>query len=621
MSAYQTPLVSMVEEERLTQLRALFPEAFGDGVLNWEALQELIGRKEPGARTEPFGLTWPGKWLARRTAMQPSYQTLIPMTGQGYNEACARDFVIEGNNLEVLKLLQKSYAGRVKMIYIDPPYNTGKDFVYNDNFIESVDEYLTRSGQQDRQGALTTNSRASGRFHSNWLNMLYPRLLLARNLLQEDGLVFVSIDDVEVGHLRLLMDELFGEENFITQFVWNSSTAGGLRSKHVNQNHEYALCYARNKEALPMLFAPLSPEAIDQYNREDERGRYREKDFAWRTNARNPNQRYLVECPDGTFVQPAPGYLFRFVEESFQEALADDLVVFKATTTSPLVDESGRQAAWNIYIKKYLEEGLGAPSSLVPKSIVGLSNAGTEEIKALFDGQTVFNNPKSTAYLKYYLQIGMGPDDLVLDFFGGSGSLGEAVWALNQEDGGRRRFLLVQLPETIQGEPTAAAAGLTTIAELCRERLRRAATAMTTTNNEALGFRSYRLSPSHFRTWEADGTADLVHIQHQFDLFTSPLVEGWRVTDLLTEIQLREGFPLESTVTRCREITNNQVWQIVADHCNHRLFLCLDNTIESQIQIALPPLLQQDNLFVCLDSALTDQSKSQLAGLLNLKTI
>lgn len=240
---------------------------------------------------ESYCLTWPGKRNAQRMAATPTQAKLTSVPENTPHSEAAANLFIEGDNLDALKLLAAEYTARVKVIYIDPPYNTGKDFVYNDR-----------------------------RDHATWLNMIYPRLLLARPLLRDDGLIFVSIDDNHVHHLRLLMDEVFGAQNFVTQFVWHSSTGGGIRAKHVNQNHEYALCYAKDLRVLPKLYAPLSPEAIKQYNRKDTRGRYREKDFAWITTSTNERQRYLIQCPDGTFVQPREGYLFRFVRTRFEQA-------------------------------------------------------------------------------------------------------------------------------------------------------------------------------------------------------------------------------------------------------------------------------------------------------------
>lgn len=448
------------------------------------------------AEAEAYGLLWPGKRAAGRLAITPSTKELLSVAGEGVDEATTQNLFLEGDNLEALKLLQPGYAGRVKLIYIDPPYNTGNDFIYHDDFRESQTAYQRRVGTPGKNGRNpSADAQANGRLHANWLSMIYPRLSLARELLRPDGLIMVSIDDHEVAPLRLLLDEIFGEENFVAQFVWHSSTAGGIRSKHVNKNHEYLLTYARSIADLPMLFAPLSPEAIAQYKRQDTQGLYREKDFAWRNRSENPNQKYFVQCPDGQRVQPPPGYLFRFVKATFDAALAQGLVVFKPSNTTPLVDENGQRARWNIYIKKYLADGTGAPSSLLPKSLVGISNAGTQELKELF-GAVLFNNPKPIALLKYLLAVGTARDteDIVLDFFAGTGSTAHAVLQKNREDGGNRRFILVQLPEPTNRPDFA------TIAEIGKERIRRVSRRMKAegeqTTNADLGFQVFKIAPS-----------------------------------------------------------------------------------------------------------------------------
>lgn len=458
---------------------------------------------------EQFEFIWPGKRAATERASEPIDMRLRPCKNESINWTAGNwtagdNLFIEGDNLDALKLLADQLTGQVKMIYIDPPYNTGKDFVYRDNFTKPVHRNQHRNQRSNQRSNQRKNKQldqssdghgqaTSSRRHAEWLSMIYPRLLLARQLLRADGLIFVSIDDNEVHNLKQVMNEIYGEENLVAQFVWHSSTAGGIRARYVNRNHEYTLCYAHTLGSVGKLTAPLSAEAIKHYNREDDRGRYREKDFAWVTKSANPNQRYLIECPDGTFVQPRPTYLFRYVRKRFDEALADDMVVFKKTKTSPLVDEHGEQARWNIYIKKYLGDATGAPSSLVPKSVVGISNGGTREIKRLF-GSTIFNNVKPTQYLQYFLEIGLGPDDLVLDFFAGSCSTAHAVLNLNQKDGGTRRYIMVQQPEPTPIDSIARNAGYETIAEIGKERIRRVLQEIDP--HGELGCRVYKVVPS-----------------------------------------------------------------------------------------------------------------------------
>lgn len=441
-----------------------------------------------GHMAEQFEFIWPGKKQSIDLATEPTIAQLAPQQDESIRWETSANLFIEGDNLDALKLLSNQLARQVKMIYIDPPYNTGKDFVYRDNFasLGHRNHYQNHLDENHTQIVQENSSRR----HTEWLNMIYPRLLLARQFLQEDGLIFVSIDDNEVHNLRQIMNEIYGEENLVAQFVWHSSTAGGIRARYVNRNHEYTLCYAHTLGSVGKLTAPLSTEAIKHYNLEDAHGRYREKDFAWITKSENPNQRYLIECPDGSFVQPRSTYLFRYVRKRFNEALAADMVVFKKTKRSPLIDEKGQQSRWNIYIKKYLGDATGAPSSLVPKSLVGISTGGTRELKRLF-GSTIFNNVKPTQYLQYFLKIGLGPDDLVFDFFAGSCSTAHAVLNLNGEDGGNRRFVMVQQAETTPDDSLARQAGFTTIAEIGKERIRRVLAEIDP--QQEVGFRVYKV--------------------------------------------------------------------------------------------------------------------------------
>jgi adenine-specific DNA-methyltransferase len=616
------PINSNVETIRLH-----FPQVFVEGKIDFALLRGLMG-DAVDARTERYSFTWAGKGDAIRSLQAPTHATLQPLPHESIDWHQTNNLFIEGDNLEVLKLLYKGYFGRIKLIYIDPPYNTGKEFVYPDNYADPLGPYLHLTGQVNSAGALqTSNTESAGRYHSSWLNMMHPRLFIARQLLKEDGLIIVSIDDNEVHNLRLLLNEIFGAENFVTQFVWNSSTAGGIRAKFVNQNHEYALCYARSIDALPMLFAPLSPEAVQQYNRRDERGLYREKDFAWVTNASNPNQDYLIACPDGSHVRPAPGYQFRFVRERFQEALSDDLVVFKRTDTSPLVDEHGNRARWNIYIKKYLEDGTGAPSSMVPKSLVGISNVGTAEIKDLF-GARVFDNPKSTQYLNYFLQFGMGSEDTVLDFFAGSCSTAHAVMKLNAEDSGCRRFIVVQLPEPTPVDSVAAAQGFATIADIGKERIRRAiqsiraADASQSTLLERptldLGFRAFKLVPTHFKGWAGIAAPTSEQYMRQLEVFTDPIVNTSDPESVIWEVAIKEGFSLASKIETVA-VTGHVVYRVTDPDHDRYFHVCLESQVAPNLVIVMK--LTRDDLFICRDSALDDSAAANFTLQCRLKTI
>lgn len=477
-------------EENFKKLCELFPNAVtetknenGEVVRAIDAdvlRQEISGEVVEGSQ-ERYQFTWPDKKKSVVLANQPIAKTLrlereksVGRDGTA-GSIDTENIYIEGDNLDALKLLQETYLGKVKMIYIDPPYNTGNDFVYEDDFSQDKDEYITGSGQLDEQGRqLVQNPESNGRFHTDWLNMLYPRLRIARDLLSEDGVIFISIDDNEQENLKKICDEIFGSQNLVNVFIWNCSTAGGIRPKFASKTHEYIMCFAKNKDNLNMFFAPLSDDAKKMYTQSNEKGLYRDKDFIFKNKSTNPNQRYLIKCPDGELVQPKPGYIYRFVRERFDEALADGLVTFKQTETGPLLTSDGKQAHWNIYIKKYLGDAMGAPSTLIPKEMMSIYNAGTQCVQSLFDNQRVFDNVKPVDVITYLANMVTERDSIIMDFFSGSATTAHAVMQMNAEDGGNRKYIMVQLPETTDEKSEARKAGYKTICDIGEERIRRA---------------------------------------------------------------------------------------------------------------------------------------------------
>lgn len=583
-------------DERITQLKNLFPEVFNENNINFDKLKEILSKQIPDKK-EFYQLSWAGKNEARKEIQKQTTATLnrptlacvptsktpavacVPTSNLSLvgTQARASHILIEGENLEVLRTLQKAYFNKIKMIYIDPPYNTGNDsFVYPDDYKEKKAEYQKRAGIKDENGSLIQdvlfqkNNKDNGQFHSVWLSMMYPRLFLARNLLTDDGVIFISIDDNEAANLKLLCDEIFGEENFVCEFIWNSSTGGGIRSKYVNQNHEYLLCYAKNKHILPMFFAPLSKEAIKMYNKKDEKGLYREKDFAWKNDSQNINQQYLIKCPDNSYVQPKRGYLFRFVKETFEENLKNGNVVFKKTETSPLLDENGKQASWNIYIKKYLGEGTGAPTSIIPNSVVGLSNLGTEMIQKLF-GERIFNNSKSIEYINYLMKIATNPNstDLILDFFAGSGTTAQAVMELNEEDGGNRQCICVQLPEPLDEKSEAYKAGYKTIADITKARIEKViekiskarAGKIDFANKPLPSFEHYILSESNFKIWQSEFD-NITELNQQLEVFQESQKAESTPENMLLELLLKLGFGFDTAVKEIQLIDNQCIYAV-----------------------------------------------------------
>jgi len=538
--------------ELAEQLAELVPEAVADGKIDVEKLKELL-EGDASDTSERFGLFWPGKKRAMRAAQTPTTATLKPDKKNSKDWDTTKNVFIEGDNLEVLKILQKHYHGKIKMIYIDPPYNTGKDFVYPDNYKEGLETYLEWSKQVNEEGKkLSSNSEAEGRYHSNWLIMMYPRLKLARNLLTEDGVIFISIDDSEVAHLRAIADEVFGANNFVTQFIWHSSTGGGIRAKYVNVNHQYVLCYVRNTRVAPVFWAKLSPEAVSQYKQADEKGKYRDKDFVWKNSSTNPNQVYEIEAPDGQVVRPKPGYIYRFIESRFKQELAAGNITFKKTDRGPLVDEKGQQARWNIYVKKYLKDGRGAPTSVIPRGLVGINNEGTVEVQNLF-GERVFENPKNVRLIDYLLTFGSDKRSTVLDFFAGSSSTAHAVMAMNAADGGTRRYIQVQLPEPTGSDSIARRQGFSNIADLSRERIRLAGKQIQTESSERLqeptrshdvGFRAYKLADTNFTKWRTESNTDATELEQHLVELRDSNDDNATPEDLLTEILIKQGHSL-----------------------------------------------------------------------------
>lgn len=611
-------------EDRLRELQALVPEAFADGNISWEVLREALGEHLDDETKEHFGLVWPGKREARQVAATPSKATLIPQPGEGLDETNTRNIFIEGENLEVLKLLQKSYARRIKMIYIDPPYNTGNDFVYSDDFTEPLEAYLRLTGQMNEAGQmLTTNARASGRFHSNWLNMMYPRLLLARQLLRDDGVIFVSIDDNEVHNLREVMNEIFGEENFIAQLVWQKKTGAGARSKGYIILHEYVLCYARQVDPDWDITAPMSDKTRAMYNKKDEYfktlGPYSTWPLDTTSMDRRPNLRYPI-VHQGTEIWPEKQWLWS--RERAEKAQREKKLVFN-------YDEKSK--SWNVRFKGYLNDESGAERAGKPTSIIlgTYTQQGTRDFEDMFP-RDIFPFPKPVDFVKQLLSVVVkeqGEDDIILDFFAGSCTTAQAVYELNLQDGARRRYIMIQLPEPTPSDSPAKKAGFPTISAIGKERIRRVIKhakknkqPRASKNGERdLGFSCFKLGASSFSRWDQFPGQDTAQLELAFQDAEKPLSERWSPESLLIETLLLEGFPLDSKVRSLKEFAANDVKEVASEFAEHRLVMCLDKKLQPQTVRQLT--LDRQDVFVCLDSALTDEAKIKLTDQCNLKVI
>lgn len=532
-------------------LRALFPEAFTEGKIDFEVLKQCLG----GAvdeREEKYGLNWHGKRRSRQIALTPSTGTLLPCPEDSVDWDTTQNLMIEGDNLEVLKLLQKSYAGQVKLIYIDPPYNTGKDFVYPDDFSESIRNYLSLTGQTDQAGRkATSNTESSGRFHTDWLNMIYPRLKVARSLMTDDGIIFISIDDSEIHNLRAVCSDVFGEECFVGCISRVTGTPTGGGNKALVGEIDYLLVYSRSPGAV-IEGVNFTEEDAQIYDKEDDRGRYLTRTIR-RTGGEDrredrPSMFYPVTAPDGTQVYPiAPaGYESRWIcgLDRYKEMEAEGLIEWVKSNRNGKVD-------WQVYQKYYLEGRLKQPSNFWSR-LEGNKKA-SRDLRALFDGEKVFSFPKPIGLIQHIIQLsGLSKNDIVLDFFAGSGTTAHAAFRQVSESGIQLRFLVVQLPEPLDesDKDQAIAAAFCrklgkplNIAELTKERLRRASKECAAQNQKVeldFGFRVFRLDGSNIRAWSPDSSdLDGTLFNH-----TEHLVPGRTEADILTELLLKLGLDL-----------------------------------------------------------------------------
>ena len=618
-----------LEQDRIEMLKQLIPEAVSDGKIEWDVLKEALGEylEDEGADVEHFGLSWAGKREARRLASIPSKGTLVPVLGEGIDEDTTGNIFIEGDNLEVLKLLQKSYAGRVKLIYIDPPYNTGNDFIYKDDFSEPIADYLKKTAQVDEDGnLLTSNPKSSGRFHSNWLSMMYPRLRLARNLLNDEGIIFISSDDNESHHLKLLMNEIFGEENFIGVFVWLSKKGGGSDSGSVVRDQEYVTCYAKTNSEFSLSRIAVSAEELDKVDQNGAYRRGRELN-KWGSNSRKedrPTMFFPIPGPNGEEVFPIRNDgtegCWRLGKKGMFDLVSQGNTEFVKRSDGKYV----------VYEKIRSTDPRSKPFRTFLKD-VGATADGSKLVKEIFDGRKVFDFPKPIDLIKQIISMGASEEEaLVLDFYAGSSTTAHAVLNINQEDGGDRKFICVQLPELTNENSEAFKAGYQTIAEISKERIRRVIKKIKDEQAEKLnlsegdpqdlGFKVYKLDRSNLKIWKDYDGEDIQAVEQLLLDFQNPLGESLSEEKVVTELQLLEGFPLDSNIEQDDTFTQNKVLCVTSEHIGHRLFICLDSKLDiATVQDVR--LLEDEDIFICLDNALTDQEKMMLADGCNVKTI
>ncbi len=601
-----------LQMKRISEFKRLFPESVTEGKVDIDVFREIFVC-EISDSPERYSLTWHGKKQARQIAQSPSSGTLRPCPEESINWDTTKNIFVEGDNLEVLKLLQKAYFRKIKVIYIDPPYNTGNDFVYRDDFKDNIENYLLFTGQKDSKGLrLSSNTETSGRYHTNWLNMLFPRIKLAWNLLKDDGLIFISIDDNEICNLRKMCDEIFGEENFVESFTVRSNPRGNQAKKHTASEHEYVVCYAKNKTELAPLGSGLSAEQMKEYSKDDETGKYRElglrKRGAGSRRIDAPNQYYPIYVNPQTceisVEKPAKGKVVEILpmlsdgsEGRWRWAKATVSRDKGSLISRPVKGRNG-ETRWDVFEKNYLSPDKKRKiRSILDSKKFNYENA-TEDLKELF-GKKVFDYPKPVELILHLLNnAGLRNDDIVLDFFAGSCVTPQAILMIPLSI----RFIAVQLPEVLAQDNLQQRDGYQfcidnnlppNIAEIGKERIRRAIETLHSQNeegqgemypiltnggrvekNEDLGFKVFRLASSNIKPWDAEFDTMEQDLLASIDNIKSDRSED----DVLYELLLKYGLDL-AIPTEARTIEGRTVTVIGAG----ALIVCLAKDITLEV--------------------------------------
>ncbi len=620
-------------DNRLARLCRDFPEVFREGKVDFDSLRRSLGDwVDPGK--ERFGLTWPGKAECIKIIQQPSVGTLLPMPGEsvapagtpvkkkntGHDLGGSQNLIIEGENLEVLKLLQKSYYGKVKMIYIDPPYNTGNEFIYPDNYREGLQDYLKYSGQVDGEGVkLSTNTESDGRYHSKWLNMMYPRLFLARNLLDEDGAIFISIDDNEVSNLRKLCNEVFGEENFVAQLIWKN---GRTAAAHFTNEHEYIVCFAKAKDKYP-LFSYEGKENITEraIKRPSGKNPISQIKFPAGMDFESDDKIFPKEFGEGEPIKVIQG-----IFQASDGKLTNDVILAAAWTMKDMIeawiegetviDQKGQKVVRFFFKSNGVLQYEKEKGTIHPKSIIDgiTTKTGSNELMAIF-GKNVFEFPKPSELVRKITHISSKDSGIILDFFAGSGTTAHAVMKLNAEDGGNRRFILVQLPEPAEDE-------YPTISAITRERIRRAAKAIAQEREGKLdldghgpldlGFRAYKLTTSNFKPWVGD-PAQVRSVTEQLNAFADNVLDGRNENDILAEIMLKSGKDLSMPVEKL-SLARKTVYSVAEG----TLLVCLDRALTLEVIEAM--VERNPEQIVCLEAGFMHNDQLKVNAVQTIKT-
>ena len=563
-----------IAEENIGKLKQLFPEVFTEDKVDFEKLQQVLGEYVEDSN-ERYNFTWNGKGRALRLSQTPSLGTLRPCKEESKDWDTTQNLYIEGDNLEVLKLLQKSYYGKVKMITIDPPYNTGGDFVYPDDYKDSLENYKKITGQVDGNGnPVSTNTEAGGRYHTDWLNMMYPRLRLARNLLSDDGVIFINIDDNEYKNLKSICDEIFGQQNYIETIVWKNKYGAGAKTVGFISVHEYILCYS--KSPITNITSELSEEEQTKYSKKDEkfatRGGYMTQPLMTNSLGDRPNLMYPITY-NGTIIYPNKQWVWS--KERLESEIEKNNVEFNLQS----------DGSYSVRSKQYLYDENGVIRRGKPVSIMNgpFTQDGTKEMRLLFDNKTIFDFTKPSKLIKYLISLQINDsadkDYLVLDFFSGSATTAHAVMQLNAEDGGNRRFMMVQLPEPTDKNSEAYKAGYMNICEIGKERIRRAGEKIKEEKgleamNLDVGFKVLKLDTSNIRKWQPDYD----NLEQSLMEYIDNFVDGRTELDVVYEIIIKYGLDLTYPVDEFT-IAQKKVYSIGFG----MLMICLDDEITTDV--------------------------------------
>ena len=592
-----------IVDENIKRIGELFPNCLTERLneegkpevaIDFDQLRQELSKDIVEGPEERYQFTWPDKCNAIRLANAPTTDTLRPCREESVDFDNTQNLYIEGDNLQVLKLLRENYLGKVKMIYIDPPYNTGNDFVYNDDFSQSAGEYMHNSGQEDEEGnRLVANTESNGRFHTDWLNMIYPRLKVAKDLLSEDGVIFISMDENEIDNLEKVGNEIFGEHNLVGKVIWERAFAPKNDAKYLSDSHDYIIAYARNINSFSIGLLPRTDEANARYKNPDNdpRGPWTPDNMTVKTYSASYD--YEITTPNGSIMSPPNGRCWFTSKERMQKLIEEGRVWF------------GNDGGNMPRVKRYLadvQQGM-TPITIWKYTEVGHNQEGRQEVKQLFDGKGYFDGPKPLRLLNRIITIANTyRDSIILDFFSGSATTAHAVMKLNAEDGGKRKFIMVQLPEATDEKSEAYKAGYKNICEIGKERIRRAGKKIKeesplTTQDLDTGFRVLKLDSSNMQ--DVYYTPAEFNEQKLFDDNIKPDRLGNDGEDLLFQTMIELGIELSAKIEK-RSIAGKAVWSVSDGY----LMACFDEEVNETTITEIAR--QHPYYFVMRDSSLAN---------------